>query len=48
MQTFGKTMRNSLPALGLGLLSAFAVASVAAVTAPVAIAQKVTAKKGVR
>jgi tetratricopeptide (TPR) repeat protein len=45
MQTFGKTMRNSLPALGLGLLSAFAVASVAAVTAPVAIAQKVTAKK---
>lgn len=45
MQTFGKTLRNSLPALGLGLLGAFGIASVGAVTAPAALAQKVTAKK---
>jgi len=45
MQTFGKAMRNCLPALGLGLMSAFAVASVVAVTAPAAMAQKNTAKK---
>lgn len=44
MQTFGKALRNSVPALGLGLVSAFAMASVTAVTAPAAIAQT-TAKK---
>ena len=42
MQTFGKALRNSLPALGLGLLGALGAASV---TAPAAYAQKVTAKK---
>jgi len=44
MQTLGKALRNSLPALGLGLLGALGAASVA-VTAPAAYAQKVTAKK---
>ena len=44
MQTFGKALRNSLPALGLGLLGALGAASVT-VTAPAAYAQKVTAKK---
>ncbi len=44
MQTFGKALRNSLPALGLGLACAFGVASVTMVTAPAAIAQA-TAKK---
>lgn len=44
MQTFGKAMRNSLPALGLGLLGALGAASVTFV-APAAYAQKVTAKK---
>ena len=43
MQTFGKILRNSLPALGLGLLGALGAASVA--MAPAAYAQKVTAKK---
>jgi len=43
MQTFGKALRNSLPALGLGLLGALGAASVA--MAPAAYAQKVTAKK---
>jgi tetratricopeptide (TPR) repeat protein len=42
MQTFGKALRNSLPALGLGLLGALGAAGV---TAPAANAQKVTAKK---
>lgn len=42
MQTFGKALRNSLPALGLGLLGALGAASV---TAAPAYAQKVTAKK---
>jgi hypothetical protein len=42
MQTFGKALRNSVPALGLGLLAALGAASVA--VAP-AYAQKVTAKK---
>lgn len=44
MQTFGKALRNSLPALGLGLLGALGAASVT-LTAPAAYAQKVTAKK---
>lgn len=43
MQTFGKALRNSLPALGLGLLGALGAASV--MVAPAAYAQKVTAKK---
>jgi hypothetical protein len=42
MRSFGKTMRNSLPALGLGLVSAFSVMGVAAITAPAAMAQKPT------
>jgi hypothetical protein len=43
MQTFGKTMRNCLPAVGLGLIGALGFASVA--TMPAATAQTVTAKK---
>lgn len=45
MKTFGQTMRNCLPAMGLGMVSVFGLASVVAVTAPAALAQKVTAKK---
>ncbi len=45
MQTFGKTMRSCLPAIGLGLISAVGLASVTAITAPAAMAQKVSAKK---
>jgi tetratricopeptide (TPR) repeat protein len=47
MQTFGKTLRNGLPAIGLGLLTAFGIASVTAVTAPAAMAQQqpIQAKK---
>ncbi len=37
MQTFGKAVRNSLPAIGLGLLG---MLTVTAVTAPAAVAQK--------
>ncbi|HEX5007484.1 MAG TPA: hypothetical protein VFV70_10255 [Hyphomonadaceae bacterium] len=44
MQTFGKTMRSSASAIGLGLLTAFGLASVVAVSAPAAVAQ-VKAKK---
>ncbi|HOY79484.1 MAG TPA: hypothetical protein PLN33_16830 [Hyphomonadaceae bacterium] len=44
MQTFGKTMRSSMSALALGM-TAFGLASVTLVTAPVALAQKNTAKK---
>lgn len=44
MQTFGKTMRNSMSAIALGM-TAFGLASVTLVTAPAAIAQKNTAKK---
>lgn len=44
MQTFGKAMRNCLPALGLGVMSALGIASVNFVVAPAAHAQ-VTAKK---
>ena len=43
MQTFGKTMRNCLPAVGLGLIGALGFASVAIM--PAATAQTVTAKK---
>jgi hypothetical protein len=43
MQTFGKTMRNCLPAVGLGLMGALGFASVA--TVPAAMAQTQTAKK---
>jgi hypothetical protein len=39
MTTFGKTMRNCLPAIGLGLVGAVGLASVTAVTAPAAYAQ---------
>lgn len=47
MHTFGKTLRNGLPAIGLGLLTALGVASVTAVTAPAAAAQQqpIQAKK---
>lgn len=45
MKTFGKTMRNCLPAVGLGLVGALGLASVTAVSAPAAFAQKQTAKK---
>ncbi len=44
MQTFGKTMRSGVSAIGLGLVTAFGLASVTAVTAPAATAQ-VKAKK---
>jgi len=44
MQTFGKTMRSGVSAIGLGLVAAFGVASVAAVAAPPAVAQ-IKAKK---
>jgi tetratricopeptide (TPR) repeat protein len=44
MQTFGKTMRSSASAIALGLLTAFGLASVVAVSAPAAVAQ-VKAKK---
>ncbi len=39
MRTFGQTMRNCLPAIGLGLITAFGVASVTVVNAPSAMAQ---------
>lgn len=39
MQTFGKAIRNRLPAVGLGLLSAFALAGFTMVAAP-AVAQQ--------
>lgn len=45
MQTFGKTLRNSLPAVGLGLLTAFGIASVTVVTAPAAVAQQQAKKE---
>lgn len=44
MQSFGKTMRNSLPAIGFGLISAFGLAGVTAVVAPAAIAQQTPVK----
>ncbi|MEP7209958.1 MAG: hypothetical protein ABI740_03895 [Alphaproteobacteria bacterium] len=40
MHTLGKIMRNRLPALGLGLVSAFGMVAVIGVTAPAAMAQK--------
>ncbi len=45
MQTFGKTMRNSLPALGLGLLTVFGMASASLVAAPAAHAQNKAKKE---
>lgn len=39
MQSFGKAMRNTLPALGLGLMTVAGFATVTAVTAPAAYAQ---------
>lgn len=39
MQTFGKTMRSGVSAIGLGLVTAFGLASVTAVAAPPAVAQ---------
>ena len=45
MQTFGKSMRNSLPALGLGLMTALGLASASFVAAPAAYAQPNKAKK---
>jgi tetratricopeptide (TPR) repeat protein len=47
MKTFGKAIRSSLPAVGLGLISAFGLVAVTAVAAPAAVAQqpKIKAKK---
>jgi len=42
MRSFGKTMRNSLPAIGLGLMSAVGMVGVSALMAPAAVAQKPT------
>jgi tetratricopeptide (TPR) repeat protein len=44
MQTFGKTLRGSASAIGLGLLTAFGLASAVVATAPAAVAQ-IKAKK---
>jgi len=40
MKSFGQAMRNSLPAIGLGLIATFGAVGVAIVQAPPAIAQK--------
>lgn len=45
MRTFGQTLRNCLPAVGLGLISAFGVASVMVTTAPSAMAQPKSSKE---
>src|SRR5262245_41324466 len=45
MKSFGKAIRNGLPAIGLGLISAVTLAAVTAVSAPVAAAQKVETSK---
>lgn len=45
MQTFGKTMRNSLPALGLSLMTALGLASASFVAAPAAMAQNKAKKE---
>src|SRR5882757_7769747 len=42
MRSFGKAMRNSLPAIGLGLMGVIGMAGVSVVTAPAAVAQKPT------
>jgi hypothetical protein len=44
MQTFGKALRSSASAIGLGVLTAFGLATVAVATAPAAVAQ-IKAKK---
>ena len=40
MRSIGKTMRNSLPAIGLGLMSAVGIVGISAVMAPAALAQE--------
>lgn len=45
MQTFGKTMRNSLPALGLSLVTALGLASASFIAAPAAMAQNKAKKE---
>ena len=40
MRSFGKAMRNSLPAIGLGLMSAVGMTGVSVLMAPAAVAQK--------
>lgn len=45
MQTFGKAMRNSLPALGLSLMTALGMASASFVAAPAAHAQNKAKKE---
>lgn len=45
MKSFGKAIRNGLPAIGLGLISTVALVGVTAVSAPVAVAQKVESSK---
>src|SRR5262245_7488223 len=42
MRSFGKTMRNTIPAIGLGLLSAVGMVGVSVIAAPAAVAQKPT------
>ena len=42
MKSFGQAMRNSLPAIGLGLIATFGAVGVAVVQAPSAMAQKAT------
>ncbi len=48
MQTFGKTLRNSLPAIGLGLLGAFGIASVGGCNGSGRARAKGHGEKGVR
>lgn len=45
MKSFGKAIRNGLPAIGLGLISAVSFAGVTAISAPAAVAQKVESSK---
>jgi hypothetical protein len=40
MRSIGKTMRNSLPAIGLGLMGMVGMVGVSAIAAPAAVAQK--------
>src|SRR5690348_2681432 len=45
MKSFGKAIRNGLPAIGLGLISAVSFAGMTAISAPAAVAQKVESSK---
>lgn len=45
MKSFGQAMRNSLPAIGLGLIAIFGATSVAVVQAPPAMAQPKASKE---